>query len=181
MNEQWAPIPSAPHYEASSLGNVRSWKSRNGKGLAQAPRLLTPYTDKDGYKTVQIRTVTKKGPRKVCCLIAEAFHGPRPIGAVVRHLNGKSDDDSATNLLWGTQKENVADAKKHGTITRGERIGNSKLTAETVLKIRNSQAPVAALAAQFEVHVATVYKIIRGKLWAHVLDTQPAQPIRRVQ
>lgn len=169
MSEQWKPIPSAPHYEASSLGNIRSWKSRNGKGLAAAPRLLTPYLDNDGYRTVMIRTSNRKGPRKICCLVAEAFHGPRPTGAVVRHLNGSSEDDRVENLLWGTQKENVADAKKHGTLTRGERIANSKLTAEAVVAIRQSQMSTATLAAQFGVHVATISKVLRGRTWAHVL------------
>lgn len=173
MNEHWMQIPSATHYEVSSLGNVRSWKSLNGKGLAATPRLLKPYLDHDGYRTVMIRTSIKKGPRKVCCLVAEAFHGPRPIGAVVRHLNGRSEDDSSANLLWGTQKDNVADAKKHGTLTCGERIGISKLTAKSVIEIRNSQMPVASLAAQFGVALSTIYHVIRGKTWSHVSGKQP--------
>lgn len=168
MTEKWNPIPSAPHYEASSLGNIRSWKARNGKGLTTVPRLMTPYVDRDGYKTVTISTSTKKGPRKICCLVAEAFYGPRPIGCVVRHLNGKSDDDRSENLSWGTQKENVADAKKHGTLTKGERIGRSKLTSASVAEIKQSQLPEKALAIQFNVHRSTINKIIRGKLWSHV-------------
>lgn len=172
MNEQWQLIPSAPHYEASSLGNVRSWKSRNGRGLAKAPRLLAPHMDRDGYRTVMIRTPSKDGPRKVCVLVAEAFHGPRPIGAVVRHLNGRNENDSVENLLWGTQKENVADARKHGTLTRGERIGISKLTAQSVIEIRRSQMSVASLAAQFGVSLSTIYHVIRGETWAHVSDNQ---------
>ncbi len=56
MSEYWMPIPSAPHYEASSKGNIRSWKSRNGRGLASSPHILTPYLDCDGYRTVMIST-----------------------------------------------------------------------------------------------------------------------------
>jgi len=169
LKEQWKSIPSAPHYEASSLGNIRSWKSRNGRGLAASPRLMTPGLDKDCYKVVQISTPTKKCPRKVCTLVAEAFFGPRPIGVVVRHLNGNSTDDKVENLKWGTQKENVADAKKHGTLTRGERISNSKLTDENVAEIRRSKMPIAAIAENFGVHITTIYKAIKGRTWAHVL------------
>ena len=177
MNEDWMPIPSAPHYEASSAGNIRSWKSRNGRGLAHSPHPLTPYVDSDGYRTVAIRASGRTAPRKICSLVAEAFHGSRPIGCVVRHLNGKSDDDSAKNLSWGTQKENVADAKRHGTITRGERTGNSKLTGVAIVEIRQSQMPTVSLAARFGVHRSTIRKVILGKLWAHVADL--AQPLER--
>ena len=178
MTEQWKPIPSAPHYEASSLGNIRSWKSRNGKGLASAPRLLTPRLDRDGYRTVQISALDKKGPRKVCWLIAEAFHGARPIGLVVRHLNGKSGDDLAANLLWGTHKENKEDSVAHGTWARGERIGLSKLTADAVDEIRNSQSPTAALASKFGVCISTIRRVALGVTWAHMLSKQTVQRIQ---
>lgn len=124
-----------------------------------------------------IHTSNKKGPRKICGLVAEAFHGPRPVGAVVRHTNGRSEDDRIENLLWGTQKENVADAKKHGTLTKGERVGTSKLTAEAVVAIRQSPMPAATFAAQFGVALSTIYRVIRGKTWAHVSENQ----VRRLQ
>ena len=168
MNEQWKSIPSAPHYEASSLGKIRSWKSRNGRGLAKMPRIMSSYVDKDGYRVVMIHTQVKRGPRKVCGLVAEAFYGPRPTGYVVRHLNGKSGEDNVENLLWGTQKENVADAKKHGTLTRGEQIGNSKLTVKAVNEIICSTMPKTALAAKFGVDLSTIYRVICGKTWSHV-------------
>ena len=168
MKEQWKPIPSAPHYEASSLGCIRSWKSRNGRGLSANPRLMTPYVDRDGYRVVRVRTPVKGSTRKVCTLIAEAFLGPRPVGAVVRHLNGDSADDKAWNLMWGTQKENVSDARGHGTLTRGERIANSKLTAENVAEIRRSKMSVASIAAIFDVSESTIYRVIQGRTWAHV-------------
>lgn len=168
MNEHWKEIPSALHYEASSLGNIRSWKSRNGRGLAKTPRIMSTYIDKDGYRVVMIRTSIKKGPRKVCGLIAEAFYGPRPKGCVVRHLNGKSNQDNFENLSWGTQKENVADAKAHGTLTKGERIGNSKLTAKAVAEIYSSKIPKTILASKFGVALSTIYRVTSGKTWSHV-------------
>jgi hypothetical protein len=48
-------------------------------------------------------------------LIAETFHGPRPEGMVVRHLNGNPLDNRAENLRWGTYTENNLDAVAHGT------------------------------------------------------------------
>lgn len=172
MNEEWRPIPSALHYEASSIGNIRSWKSRNGRGLAREPHLLTPYVDTDGYRTVMVRSIGRKGPRKICGLVAEAFFWPRPERCVVRHLNGNSKDDTVANLAWGTQKENVADAKRHGTITRGERVWNSKLTASGVLEIRCSPLSNVALAGKFCVDRTTIKRVREGKIWAHVSSHQ---------
>ena len=48
------------------------------------------------------------GNIKVHQAVCEAFHGPRPFpNAVVIHLNENGLDNSAGNLKWGTQKENL--------------------------------------------------------------------------
>lgn len=48
-------------------------------------------------------------------MVADAFIGPRPNGAVIRHLNGKANDNRPENLAYGTQAENVQDEVRHGT------------------------------------------------------------------
>jgi hypothetical protein len=41
-------------------------------------------------------------------LIAEAFHGPPPFdGAVAMHLDENAANNRASNIRWGTQKENL--------------------------------------------------------------------------
>jgi len=44
---------------------------------------------------------------KVHRLVCEAFHGPAPEGAVCMHVNEDYRDNRASNLRWGTQKENL--------------------------------------------------------------------------
>jgi hypothetical protein len=45
---------------------------------------------------------------KVARLVAEAFSGPPPFdGAVVMHLDENAANNRASNLRWGTQKENL--------------------------------------------------------------------------
>jgi hypothetical protein len=45
---------------------------------------------------------------KVHRLIAEAFHGPPPFDdAVAMHLDENAANNRATNVRWGTQKENL--------------------------------------------------------------------------
>lgn len=48
-------------------------------------------------------------------LIAAAWHGPKPPGLVVRHLDGDRLNDAPWNLAYGTPTENHDDAIRHGT------------------------------------------------------------------
>ncbi len=41
-------------------------------------------------------------------LVAEAFHGPRPYGHVVRHLDGDTLNSRFDNLTWCPAGENLA-------------------------------------------------------------------------
>jgi hypothetical protein len=62
-------------------------------------------------------TLSRDGKRKnvfVHMAVAEAFHGPRPDGLVVRHLDGNPSNNSATNLRYGTPSENARDRIAHG-------------------------------------------------------------------
>lgn len=51
-------------------------------------------------------------------LVALAFHGPRPDGMEVRHLDGVRTNNRPENLSWGTHAENMQDAIAHGTFSR---------------------------------------------------------------
>jgi len=54
--------------------------------------------------------------RSIHRLVLETFIGKRPKGMVCRHLDGNSCNNKLSNLKWGTQKENIADAFKHGRL-----------------------------------------------------------------
>lgn len=80
---------------------------------------LTP--SKNGY--VQLSIPTAKGAktrirRYLHDLILTAFVGPRPEGAVVRHLNDIRTDNRVVNLAWGSWSENQFDAFRNGRRTR---------------------------------------------------------------
>lgn len=66
-------------------------------------------------------------------IVCATFNGPEPFeGALVRHLDGDSLNNLASNLAWGTHAENSADAKEHGTL----RGGAVKLDVDKVRQIR---------------------------------------------
>jgi hypothetical protein len=50
--------------------------------------------------------VTIGKTRRVATLVAEAFQGPRPSGLVCLHINENVSCNRASNLRWGTSREN---------------------------------------------------------------------------
>ena len=124
-DEEWRTVVGYPTYEVSSLGNVR-----NRRG-----HILKPYKHL-GYPGVALWRDGSQRTRAIHRLVCETFHGPAPDGQEVRHLNGRRDDNRTINLAWGTQKENAADRRLHGTNAAGLKNGRAKLTDSDVLEIR---------------------------------------------
>lgn len=106
MDETWKIVPEYPEYEASSLGNVRSKYTR---------RPLVGRINQDGYRSMIVCSGGKRYGRKFAYMVATAFHGPRPSGAVICHKNGIESDDRPENLRYATQKDNIWDKARHGT------------------------------------------------------------------
>ena len=105
--EQWLPIAGWPAYEVSSHGRVLS----HHRGRS---RLLKLTLSNTGYLYVTLCAEDRKRKRTVHCLVAEAFHGPRIEGQVVRHLDGNKLHNVAWNLALGTPSENMYDTVRHG-------------------------------------------------------------------
>lgn len=62
-----------------------------------------------------------------------AFGPPRPFTkAMIRHLNDIRDNNHINNLAWGTQRDNMTDAKRNGRLLGGYRPKGSKGNNMTV-------------------------------------------------
>lgn len=105
-------MPGFEGYEVSSRGRVRSYwiPGVRPRRVGTTYRILTGTRSSFGYQSYNI--IGRK-PIPVHVLIATAFHGPRPAGGVVRHLDGNPQNNAATNIAWGTPAENVADRDRH--------------------------------------------------------------------
>lgn len=63
----------------------------------------------------------KRTRLKVHKLVAWNYLPARPSTShEIRHLDGNKMNNKATNLIWGTSKENAADRERHGRTSRGE-------------------------------------------------------------
>ena len=166
--EVWRRIGIAPGYEVSNLGNVKSHLPYRNNDKCLFPHILRSSFDKDGYKKVVLRINGEHKTCRVCVLVAEAWHGPRPVNSVVRHLDGSKTNDTPKNLKWGTCKENSHDSKKHGTYIHGERVNTCKLKVEDVRFIKQSTSGHSELARVFGVSASAIWHIRAGRSWKHV-------------
>ena len=112
--EVWAKIPGyLPTYEASSHGRIRSLNRDSKTGLPYRILAMTPADT--GYLTV--RAIGADGSYKTCHvhkLVASAFHGEKPAGAICLHYDDQRLNNRAENLRWGTYKDNYADSVRNG-------------------------------------------------------------------
>lgn len=103
-------------------------------------------------------------------LVCEKVHGTPPTSKhEAAHNCGKGSEGCVNprHLRWATRKENEADKLIHGTLTRGERHGGSKLTEADVAEIRSLRGKMLHrdLALQFGVTPSAIGLIQRGERW----------------
>jgi hypothetical protein len=115
VTEEWRAVPGYEgRYEVSDLGRVRKYADT--------------HSDGDGYPCVSMGR--RGAPRlPVHCMVALAFLGPRPQGAVVRHLNDDPRDARLANLRYGSRAENFADAVRNGLVDLDALRANARLQA----------------------------------------------------
>jgi hypothetical protein len=107
----------------------------------------------------------------VHCVVCATFHGPRPAGMFVRHLDGDPHDNWAANLAWGTREQNEADKRLHGTSPQGERHPCAKLTETQVKEVFSARCEGethAVIAARYGVSPSTISAILTGRTWRHL-------------
>lgn len=119
--EEWRPVPGGLPYEVSSFGRLRSLPRTvvrsNGAPQRVAGRVLRLNPNEAGHLTASFSVLGERRGVKVHWVVAEAFHGPRPAGMEIRHLDGDPTNNRAVNLRYGTRSENCQDRVWHGTHT----------------------------------------------------------------
>ena len=165
MTENWKDIPRCPGYFASDCGRIK-----------YGEKIFTGYVDPKGYTRVSVVEDGQRKNKNVARLVARAFLG-EDNGSMVRHINGKPSDNRPENLKYGTAKDNYADSVLHGTNSKGEKHGRSKLKAEDVIDILNSYQPKVVgyntLAKKYGISKRAVKLILDGKNWSGIAIPTP--------
>jgi hypothetical protein len=181
--EVWKAIPDFPGYEVSSLGRIRTFWKRVGRGkgngrgaisiIADFPqRIMKTNPDKyDGYLNVVLRQGDKGITKTVHRLVLETFVGPCPEGYEARHLDNTPGNPDLTNLCWGTKSENHMDRIGNGTYMIGEKNPCAKLTNKQVVKIKRRLSEgesQSSLAKEQGVTRQVIWEIDHNKKWRNV-------------
>lgn len=152
--------PSYPGYLASEDGDIYS------VALCEIPRLLKGYFQRYWVIGITINGVVKM--TKKHHMIADAFHGPKPEGLIVRHLNDDRKDNRPQNLCYGTHKDNSADkARNRGTskFYQGPRRRHlSRFEAQEIRKIKH-QMTLSEAAGIYGVTPTTISKIWNNRTY----------------
>lgn len=173
--EHWRPLfdrrgRPVLGYEVSNLGRIRTyWTSGPNAALVKTPRLRkASYAPRNGKlsKSLVLCTRVDRGRYdtfQVDVLVATAFIGPRPRGAVLQHINGVLDDNRARNLRWVSRRE-----QSLASVARRPRRPLAKLTPAKVRAIRVSKLTAPELAEKYGVERKAIYNIKWGVTWRDV-------------
>ena len=157
MKESWKRIPSAPNYEVSDFGNVRSF-------YRIKPYLLKPQPHKQGYLQVSIVVDGKRRTRTIHTLVMEAFVGSPPIGMCVRHKDDDCSNNALTNLEYGTHTDNMRDKHKSGT----NAFALTERKVRIIRGLKKCGFTYTRLSEIFSVSTTCIYRVIRRRTWVHV-------------
>lgn len=155
--EEWRRIPGYPEFEVSSKGRVRHDKYFPEVTISPA-----------GYPIFCLPKGSKPKKMFVHVAVCLAWHGEKPDGMQVAHLNGVRDDARPENLKWVTPAENSSHRILHGTQAAGEMHGMAKMNKKKVSEMRKlytSGAKQRDLSSQFGMDQVTVSAIVNNKLW----------------
>ncbi|MEW6044989.1 MAG: DUF5131 family protein [Bacillota bacterium] len=138
--EEWrAVLGYEGFYEVSDHGRVRR-VGGGTKGRRTPEGILRPRATRGGYYSVCLSLGAQVRQVRINRLVLEAFVGPPPSpDAEARHRNGDRTDNRIENLCWGSKKDNMADASRHGTAGVWAK-SQAKFTAEQVAEIRDLRA-----------------------------------------
>ncbi len=169
--ERWKDIKNYEGlYQISNTGRIRRLKGY----MCKKQRLLK-HRCWNKYPCIQLCKNSRRKTYYIHTLVLTTFVGYKPKQMGCRHLDGNPQNNELSNLMWGTQSDNILDAIKHGTRFQpdncGQKQGRAKLTNIKVKKIKHllmSGISQIQIAKQFHVHPSTISYIALGKTWKYI-------------
>jgi predicted XRE-type DNA-binding protein len=173
--EIWRKHHRFAEYEISDHGRAR--RCVGGQGTRAGRTLKAARNKVTGYFRFIFSSGNRSSSEYVHRAVLATFVGPCPDGMEGTHRNGDKADNKLTNLRWATHADNIADKHEHGTVLRGQHVGNSKLTEADVIAIRQATGLQREIAARFGISRTNVSVIRSGKIWKH-LQSAPGVSVR---
>ena len=178
MDTEFKQHPVYRHIWCNDEGQVFSSFIGVGKhaiDTEQPVYLLKPYSDQrelQKYPIEQVHTTVvvslgdDRQTEQVSRLVWECFNGRLVDGFLIRHKNGWASDNTPTNLIVGTVRDNNRDTQDHGRGIRGVQNLKAKLTEEQVNEIRASvDLSNIELSQKYGVSESTISSIFSGQTW----------------
>jgi len=149
-------------YSITNTAKVYSWRKK---------LFLKPVKQKKGYLTVGLYKNKKCTIHLLHRLMAECFIENTDNKPMVNHKDLDKTNNQLSNLEWVTAAENIRHACSFH-LTSGEKNGNSKLTKEQILQIRNKyqfrKYTYEKLSQEYGVMKHYIGRIIKKKVWSHI-------------
>lgn len=167
MLETWKAIPGYEgFYSVSNLGRVKSHSRTIMIGRGCTTKKVIPETilatirSGPGLKYTKVNLRHQGGGKikAVHRLVATCFLENPQNKPLVLHNDGDTNNNRASNLRWGTAKENAADRTKHG---RTCRLGGKKRVSKALSdEIRQNPDNLTAeqQAVFYALHTQTIYR-----------------------
>lgn len=183
---EWRVLRDFPDYEISNDGRLRRCTPGSNMKIGTIIRVgMSPR----GYPKYGLTAPSgQRFTKNAHTLVAAEFLPPAPVpGMLVLH-----DDDNRlncidTNLKWGSRIDNIDDAKRNGrwqegknhssarkpwARPRGEGHASVKLTDAKVRAILGDTRTAPAIAREYGVDSALIYRIKKGEVWKHITNPQ---------
>ena len=158
-------------YEVSSLGHVRRVVGdRNAvAGMIMAVRVSRT----NDYPAVSLSRGGVCRTHFLHQIVAESFHGPRPVGMEINHKDRNKCNPAADNLEYVTRSGNRNHAYANGVVAaHGRAKPIAKLDDQTARDIYRSQELATVLAQRHGVSLSTICDIRHGRTWKHAVGTE---------
>lgn len=170
--EVWKSVEGWDNYMISNLGRLKGIRRLNGKGVISYGEFLVGYTNKKGYVIARLYDSTKKITTPIHRLVAKHFN-MKPSGATeIHHLDGDKKNNKSDNLMWVNKRTHVAitlKETKFGDGVTGEKHGMSKISASSVLKIREEYTGkygnVVWLSKKYNITKTHIHRIVKNRAW----------------
>ncbi len=163
-------------YQVSNLGRIRSLDRTTPDGRYIKGKVKSVKINEQGYVRVTLHKNGKEARHMVHRIVATAFiKNDDPVNKTeVNHIDLNRKNNVVTNLEWISHTDNVKYSYKQGSHDnkrKGSMNGNSKLTEEQIIEIRekfNNGITRSQIAKEYNIGWTTVNGIVKRTYWKHI-------------